>query len=127
MCNFWGIDSVPEKYRGRNLYQWNPNVTLMRTNAEENKQIGEWIARAANAATGPVSNSCCRSKACRCWTVRRVIASVIPRPTRPASMPSSRTWKAGGHRRELDDNINDAAFAEACAQELLGLMKTQQR
>ena len=32
MANFWGIDTVPEKYRGRNLYQWNPNVTLMRTN-----------------------------------------------------------------------------------------------
>ena len=31
MCNFWGIDTVPEKYRQRNLYKWNPNVTLMRT------------------------------------------------------------------------------------------------
>jgi uncharacterized protein (UPF0261 family) len=36
MANFWGIDTVPEKYKGRSLYQWNPNVTLMRTNVEEN-------------------------------------------------------------------------------------------
>ena len=54
MCNFWGMDSVPARYHGRNLYQWNPNVTLMRTTPEENVRIGELIAAAANAATGPV-------------------------------------------------------------------------
>ncbi len=26
MANFGGIDTVPEKYKGRNLYEWNPNV-----------------------------------------------------------------------------------------------------
>ena len=45
MCNFWAIETVPEKYRARNLYQWNPNVTLMRTNVEENIAMGEMIAR----------------------------------------------------------------------------------
>ncbi len=55
MCNFWGDDTVPEKYRARNLYQWNPNVTLMRTNVEENVAMGEMIARAANASAGPVA------------------------------------------------------------------------
>ena len=49
MGNFWGIDTVPEKYRDRNLYEWNPNVTLMRTNVEENATMGAMIARAANA------------------------------------------------------------------------------
>ena len=28
MANFGAIDTVPEKYRDRQLYQWNPNVTL---------------------------------------------------------------------------------------------------
>ena len=55
MANFWGIDTVPEKYKGRNLYQWNPNVTLLRTNVEENVKMGEMIAAAANAATAPVA------------------------------------------------------------------------
>ena len=54
MANFWGMDTVPKKYRSRKLYQWNPNITLLRTNAEENKRIGEMIAAAANAATAPV-------------------------------------------------------------------------
>ena len=40
MCNFGGIGTVPEKYRQRSLYQWNPNVTLMRTNVEENILMG---------------------------------------------------------------------------------------
>jgi len=40
MANFWGLDTVPKKYRDRNLYQWNPNITLLRTNVEENRKIG---------------------------------------------------------------------------------------
>jgi uncharacterized protein (UPF0261 family) len=55
MCNFWGMDTVPEKYHSRTLYKWNPNVTLMRTTPEENVRIGELIASAANAAAGPVA------------------------------------------------------------------------
>lgn len=55
MCNYWGMDSIPQKYHSRNLYKWNPNVTLMRTTVEENVRIGELIAAAANAATGPVA------------------------------------------------------------------------
>lgn len=50
MANFWAMDTVPDKYKSRKLYQWNPNITLLRTNAEENKRIGEMIAAAANAA-----------------------------------------------------------------------------
>lgn len=55
MANFDAIDTVPERYRGRNLYQWNPNVTLLRTNVEENRQIGTMIAASANAASAPVA------------------------------------------------------------------------
>lgn len=55
MANFWGVATVPEHYRQRTLYEWNPNVTLLRTNVEENQRIGEMIARAANASGGPVT------------------------------------------------------------------------
>ena len=54
MVNFWGPDSVPEKYRGRLLYRHNPQVTLMRTTAEECRQIGAWIAERLNRCEGPV-------------------------------------------------------------------------
>ena len=54
MVNFWAIDTVPERYRGRNLYKHNPNITLMRTTPEENRQLGEWIGARLNAMDGPV-------------------------------------------------------------------------
>jgi uncharacterized protein (UPF0261 family) len=57
MANFGAPSSVPARYREakRLFYEWNPSVTLMRTNAEENRQMGEIIARKANASDGPVA------------------------------------------------------------------------
>jgi uncharacterized protein (UPF0261 family) len=53
MVNFGGVESVPERFRGRKLYIHNPQVTLMRTTAEECREIGAWIARKLNAFVGP--------------------------------------------------------------------------
>src|SRR5579883_2506536 len=53
MVNFGAMDSVPERYRGRTLYAHNPNVTLMRTTAEENAQMGRWIGERLNRMEGP--------------------------------------------------------------------------
>ena len=56
MANFGPIDTVPERYRkDRLLYEWNPSVTLMRTNIEENQKMGEIFADKANRARGPVA------------------------------------------------------------------------
>ena len=48
------IDTVPQKYANRNLYLHNPQVTLMRTTAEENLAIGRFIAAKLNQMEGPV-------------------------------------------------------------------------
>ncbi len=120
MANFWGIDTIPEKYRNRNLYQWNPNVTLMRTNVEENVKIGEMLAAAANASSAPV---------------------VVVLPLKGVSMldsPGGQFWdpeadhacydaikrnlKPGIPVIELDYNINDAEFADRCAALLLEML-----
>jgi uncharacterized protein (UPF0261 family) len=55
MCNFWARDTVPEKYAERTFYEWNPNITLMRTTPEENQRMGEIFAEKLNAATAPVA------------------------------------------------------------------------
>src|SRR3954466_6167427 len=55
MVNFYAPDSVPERFRGRRFYQHNPQVTLMRTTAEENAEIGKIIAQKLNASLGPVT------------------------------------------------------------------------
>ena len=53
MVNFGPIDTVPERYRDRNLYVHNPTITLMRTTPEECREIGRIIAEKLNAAAGP--------------------------------------------------------------------------
>ena len=54
MCNFGSPASVPGRYRSRLLYEWNSNVTLMRTSVEENRVIGRLLAETANQCAGPV-------------------------------------------------------------------------
>lgn len=57
MVNFGPMDTVPARYKeaGRLFYEWNPSVTLMRTNVEENRKMGQIFAEKANAAQGPVA------------------------------------------------------------------------
>ncbi len=54
MVNFRGIETVPARYRDRNLYAHNAEVTLMRTSVDECARIGRWIGHKLNACTGPV-------------------------------------------------------------------------
>ena len=54
MVNFWAPETVPEHWQARLFYQHNPNVTLMRTTAEECRAVGEWIGEKLNACEGPV-------------------------------------------------------------------------
>ncbi|MEM7189771.1 MAG: ABC transporter permease [Pseudomonadota bacterium] len=54
MVNFNAPETVPERYRGRNLYEHNPQITLMRTTPEENAEMGRWIGERLNQMTGPV-------------------------------------------------------------------------
>lgn len=54
MVNFAGIESVPERYRQRLLYEHNPQITLMRTTADENARMGRWIGEKLNQSSGPV-------------------------------------------------------------------------
>jgi uncharacterized protein (UPF0261 family) len=55
MVNFGPPDTVPKKFRARNLCRHNPAVTLMRTTWEENARLGEILAFKANAAAGSVT------------------------------------------------------------------------
>ena len=54
MVNFGARETVPEKYKERQFHVHNSNVTLMRTTAEENKHMGEWLAKKLNQMQGEV-------------------------------------------------------------------------
>jgi uncharacterized protein (UPF0261 family) len=121
MVNFWAPETVPERYRDRNLYKWNPNVTLMRTTPEENWQLGEIIARKLNASTGPVAVL---------LPLRGV--SQLDSDGNPYWWPEAdgalydalrANLRSGIEVVEVDANVNDHAFADAATAKLLELMK----
>lgn len=51
---FMGMDKVPEKFRNRKLLGVAPNITVMRTNEDENAILGKIVAQKANKALGPI-------------------------------------------------------------------------
>ncbi|WP_128927083.1 ABC transporter permease [Bradyrhizobium guangxiense] len=54
MVNFGAPDTIPERYRGRKFHVHNPQVTLMRTTADENERMGRWIGERLNHMDAPV-------------------------------------------------------------------------
>jgi len=55
MVNFAHLDTIPGKYKERQLYSWAPDVTLMRTDGQENIQLAKMIAEKLNSSTVPVT------------------------------------------------------------------------
>lgn len=119
MCNFGAPETVPEKYRARKLYQWNPNVTLLRTNVEENTRIGELLAETANHCAGPVA---------LIWPLGGV--SMLDRPggefwdeeaDRACLETTRRKLRPGIPLIEVDANINASQFADRASDLLLSM------
>ncbi|HYH31683.1 MAG TPA: Tm-1-like ATP-binding domain-containing protein [Pseudonocardia sp.] len=54
MVNFAARSTVPERFADRNLYEHNPQITLMRTTPDECVQIARFLASKLNACGGPV-------------------------------------------------------------------------
>ncbi|WP_407157611.1 ABC transporter permease [Bradyrhizobium sp. STM 3557] len=54
MVNFGRPETIPDRYRQRKFHVHNPQVTLMRTTAEENARMGRWIGERLNQMDGPV-------------------------------------------------------------------------
>jgi uncharacterized protein (UPF0261 family) len=55
MVNFGPRDTVPERFADRTFFVHNPTVTLMRTTAEENAELGRRLGAKLAAATGPTA------------------------------------------------------------------------
>jgi uncharacterized protein (UPF0261 family)/ABC-type branched-subunit amino acid transport system ATPase component len=113
MVNFWAMDTVPERFRGRNLYRHNPNVTLMRTTPEEAAKIGAFLIDKLNRMEGPVR-----------FLIPEGGVSGIDAPGKPFWDPAAdkalfdaiaERFRAGADRRlvRLPYHVNDPAFADA--------------
>ena len=117
MCNFWAPSTIPEKFEGRKFYKHNENVTLMRTDVEENRRLGEILAEKLNLSKAPV-------------TVLLPLkgVSMIDAPGGDFWWPEANTALYGTLKEklrkdipvvELDCNVNDAEFSKRCAETLL--------
>ncbi|MGA0598691.1 ABC transporter permease [Enterovirga sp. CN4-39] len=115
MVNFAAPETVPEPYRGRRLYPHNPQITLMRTTADENARMGRWIGERLNAMEGPVR-----------FLIPERGVSALDAPGQPFHDPDAdaalfetleRTVRQNANRQllRLPLHINDPAFAAALA------------
>lgn len=52
MVNYGHLDTVPKRFQSRQLYSWAPDVTLMRTDEEENRTLGRSLAQKLNKTSG---------------------------------------------------------------------------
>jgi uncharacterized protein (UPF0261 family) len=123
MVNFWAVDTIPPKYRDRKFYEWNPNVTLMRTTPEENAQLGKIFAEKLNRATAPVAVFIPK----RGW-------SELDREGQPFWWPEAdqafvntlkENLRADIPLVQLDVDINDPSFSREVAGTLLGMLKAK--
>ena len=123
MVNFGAKDTVPEKYKDRNLYVHNPQVTLMRTTPEENRRMGEWIASRLNDAEGPVR-----------FLIPENGVSLIDAEGQPFHDPKAdaelfsaieRTLTQTDNRKliKLPYNVNDPEFADALVENFREIMQ----
>lgn len=121
MVNFGTRESVPAAFEGRRFYQHNAQVTLMRTTPAENERLGQILAEKLNASRGPVS-----------VMLPLKGGSMIGAPGGAFHDPAADAALYGALKgtlrqdipvREMFCAINDPEFADACAAELLRLMR----
>lgn len=119
MANYGELESLPEELKDRTIYVHNPQVTLLRTNAEECAQLGKIIAEKANAnpALTVILNPL--------KTVSIISAKGKPfyDPIADKALFGAIHANAQVEVIDYDEEINSPVFAEACAQKLLELIQ----
>ena len=117
MVNFGPPDTVPDKFKERKFYQHNPTITLMRTTVDENAELGRIMAQKLSQAKGPTT-----------VIIPMQGVSAIDTQGQPFDSPEARTaWIRNLKENmsdnvtviEMDNNINDDAFAIRLAETLL--------
>jgi uncharacterized protein (UPF0261 family) len=126
MVNFGTPDAVPEAYVNRLFYQWAPDVTLMRTNEQENFELGRQIAEKLNQSRAKES-------------IRVLLPlrgfSQLDAPgnhfyDQKCTAALKRAWETyldpGIEQMSLEAHINDMGFAGVAVDLLLDLLEKKQ-
>lgn len=127
-ANFW-TGRVPGKYKDRTFFQYNAQNLLMRTNEEEFEALGILMAEKLNRARGPL----------RVLIPARGYSEHTKRKTHDLEGRERGAWRSPeadaafaaslrknlkrGEVVTLDLHINDAAFADACADAMISMLE----
>ncbi len=125
----WWVGQVPERYSDREFVQYNVEIMLMRTNAGEFAVLGDLVGTRLAAARGPV----------QVLIPLRGMSQLGGRKTHDLAGNARGEWSqpetdavfAATLRhhlppdaiRELPHDINDVAFADACADAMIGFLR----
>ena len=126
-ANFW-TGQVPEKYQARAFFQYNAQNLLMRTDKQEFEALGVLMAEKLNRAKGPLS----------VLIPTRGYSEHTKRKAHDLSGREAGDWRnpevdaafaaslaknlRAGEIISLDLHINDAAFADACAEKMIEML-----
>ena len=118
MANFGARETVPSEFEGRTFYIHNPQVTLMRTNADECVEIGKVIAAKANANSAPVAIL----NPLKAVSEINGEGQAFYDPEADKALFEAIRSKATVEVVDLDEPINSPTFAKTCAEKLLELI-----
>ncbi len=127
----WWVGQVPDKYRQREFYQYNVEILLMRTNAEEFSNLGRLFGERLRAAKGPVSvliptGGMSQLVGRKTYDLAGNERGAWAQPeTDRVFADTLKRYLPAGAIRELPCHINDDAFADACAAEMIGMMRAR--
>ena len=120
MVNFAHLDTVPNNFKSRQLYSWAPDVTLMRTNKQENQTLGELLAAKLNRSDAPVKVILPKNGISQLDNVGGLfyapdINQVLFKAIRDHLSQEIEVV-------EVDANINDRVFAESLVEHLMVIL-----
>ncbi|MCL4114461.1 UNVERIFIED_CONTAM: hypothetical protein GTU68_038070 [Idotea baltica] len=120
MVNYGQVDTVPERFKDRLLYSWAPDVTLMRTNEEENRTLGKSLALKVNRSKGPATILLPLKGISQVSSE----GGVFYKPEIDRILFDTIKHHVQDHIaiHEIDASINDDAFAEQAVEKLLALI-----
>ncbi|XP_022132687.1 uncharacterized protein LOC111005487 isoform X2 [Momordica charantia] len=119
MVNFGSRDAIPSNFHGRNIYEHNKQVSLMRTTVDENKKIAHFIA-------DKINNSLVKVRVC----LPQNGVSALDAPGKPFYDPEATSTLLDELQRHIQSNddrqvkvypyhINDLEFAEVLVNSFL--------
>jgi uncharacterized protein (UPF0261 family) len=123
MVNFSHKDTVPVHYSSRQLYSWAPDVTLMRTNGDENLKLGEIMAEKLNTSNGPIKVVLPLKGLSQIDKEGSVFYN--PKINRVLFESLKNNLQANIKIEEVEMHINDLEFSELIANQMIKLIELE--